>query len=417
MRKLVLTLVAITALCAVSGVLWFAQRVPEQVVEAASVPSAPRETAPPPSDANVLVAPDHGDPVAVAAESASTAPLNSAAARTEVSSTAFDVLDELRRAREHGLIRDGDLSSWLAFAYLRNGDPHGALALLERCDSKDANVWWNVAQVLANEGDRAGQERALSRALLLMPDNQAFVGTLAQIDPQRAISIFQRQLSQQPPPGEPGLRRRLAQALANAGRGAEAQALLAAMLDDNPQDVETMHLFSMVDPAGAEARLEAMMTTAQDPSEWRSMLANLYVERGDLAGAQRLIDRAERAGQTIAPDEWGQLADTLLATGSAPQAVDAWTRAIALEHGDPDQWVHALTEYAPEQLMSLLEARVQSDESANDEYWGSLADAYWRAGRKLDAQSAWMRARELDPKDDEWPMRLEAIAAGHDPFQ
>jgi tetratricopeptide (TPR) repeat protein len=415
MRSLVLSLVVAAVLAVViASLLWFAQSVPPAVAAADLSPRPPAATVQ--HDAGPLASPHELE--SAAGESAPVASASEAEApRTEIQAAPFDLVEELRHARERGLVREGDVTSWLAFAYLRGGDPHGALALLERCDSKDANAWWNVAQMLANSGDRVAQERALSRALALMPENQAFVASLAQIDPSRAVGFFRAQLAQQEPPGDPELRKQLAQSLANMGHGAEAQVLLAGILNENPEDVEALRLLGLVDPVGATARIEELMAKADDPSGWRTLLANLYIERGDFAAAERLIASAERAGQTIAPEEWGQVADTLMETGKTSSAVEAWSRAIALEHGDPDQWVNALTQYAPDKLVSLLEMRVRSDEVDNDEYWGSLADAYWRAGRKLDAQGAWERARSLDPKDDEWPMRLAAIAAGEDPYQ
>jgi hypothetical protein len=75
-----------------------------------------------------------------------------------------------------------------------------------------------------------------------------------------------------------------------------------------------------------------------------------------------------------------------------------------------------LTELAPDELHAALERRVASDEALNDEYWGSLADSFWRSGRPADARAAWERAYELDREDSEWPMRLEALRAGRDPF-
>ena len=91
-------------------------------------------------------------------------------------------------------------------------------------------------------------------------------------------------------------------------------------------------------------------------------------------------------------------------------------RALAHEHGDPDSWVNSLADLAPDELHAALERRVASDEALNDEYWGSLADSFWRAGRPNDARAAWERAFELDRDDGEWPVRLEALDAGRDPF-
>jgi cytochrome c-type biogenesis protein CcmH/NrfG len=88
---------------------------------------------------------------------------------------------------------------------------------------------------------------------------------------------------------------------------------------------------------------------------------------------------------------------------------------IQATRGDPQQWVDALLEHAPQRaLIPLLEKRVAG--APNAAFWSSLADAYWRDGRREEALTAWSNAGALDPSDDEWSTKLDRAAAGVDPL-
>ena len=54
--------------------------------------------------------------------------------------------------------------------------------------------------------------------------------------------------------------------------------------------------------------------------------------------------------------------------------------------------------------------------SENDELWGDMGDAYWRAGRRDDAHQAWLHARMLDPDDGEWSSKLQSWETAQDPL-
>jgi tetratricopeptide (TPR) repeat protein len=188
------------------------------------------------------------------------------------------------------------------------------------------------------------------------------------------------------------------------------------MLAERPDDERALELLSKVDPAQAAAHIERLLATNPAPDDLRHNLIELWTGMGNTAGAESLLDKLTSAGQAVGADEWGQVAESWLEQGDSARASATFLRALAQEHGDPDEWVHPLEDLAPAELLTVLERRVSSDAAGNDEYWGSLADSYWRAGRPTDARAAWEHARALDADDEEWPARLEALDRGEDPF-
>ncbi len=149
----------------------------------------------------------------------------------------------------------------------------------------------------------------------------------------------------------------------------------------------------------------------------RGTLVSLLVTAGDPGRAQATLERLTNDGHAIDPSDWGQIATMWLESGDSARGTAALQRALSVEHGDPDNWVHDLEELSPRELLVALERRVATDEAENDEYWGSLADSYWAAGRRGEAQAAWERAGALDPRDDEWRGRLRALDQGRDPYE
>jgi tetratricopeptide (TPR) repeat protein len=223
-------------------------------------------------------------------------------------------------------------------------------------------------------------------------------------------------LARQEPPGDPDLRERLARALAAGGSADEARAMIEAMVAEDPQDLEAIAMLAEFDPARALALLEQGFAGMEDRAEMRVAMLDILIGTGNAAAAVEVLERFEREGQPIDPNEWGMVAEAWLSEGDETRGITAMQRALSHEHGDPDAWVHRLEELAPEALLRELERRIASDEARNDEYWGSLADSYWSFGRHADARAAWERAYELDADDNEWPARLEALREGRDPF-
>jgi len=324
--------------------------------------------------------------------------------------------EEFQHARELGFLDDLRLAEFLARLQVEQGRPRRALELLRKYGSKDPDLWWSVVQEFLRTADPVGQREAVLAALEVQPDNEGLMELLIQVDPGLAVSRLQLQLALAPPEGQGEARARLANALVSCGRLADARVLIDAMIAEQADDDRAIQLLSAVDPALAIAHVERLMPSNSSPEDLRHTLIDLWTGMGKVAGAESLLDRLANEGQTIGPEEWGQVAEAWLDAGENERARAAFLRALAEEHGDPDQWVHPLADLAPAELLSTLERRVACDTANNDEYWGSLADAYWAAGRRADARAAWERARLLDQDDEEWPMRIQAFDQGEDPF-
>lgn len=327
-----------------------------------------------------------------------------------------DLLEELRRAREQGVVGDGELAEFLARIYLQRGDAARACALLTEHRSQDFGLWWAVAETFAMGGDHARQREVLLAALELWPDHPSLLDQLQTLDPGLVATRLREQLAAQQPPGDATVRARLARALLATGARDEARALIEALLAEQPTDLESIALLAELDPAGALARFEAGFAGSEEELNVRAAMLDILIGSGNPAAAEDVLMRSRRAGHAVDPSEWGMVAEGWLSSGDTARGTSALFQALGCEQGDPDSWVHSLEELAPEELLAELERRTAGDARLNDEYWGSLADSYWRAGRPADARAAWERAYELDREDGEWPMRLEALRAGRDPF-
>jgi len=331
-------------------------------------------------------------------------------------SLSSDLLEELARAREQGLVGDLELADFLARLYLQRGEALRAWALLVQYGSQDFGLWWVVAEAFASEGDRVHQREVLVAALERWPDHPALLDQLGALDPGLVVARLRAQLALTAPPGDPAMRARLARALLASHAGDEARALIEALLAEQPGDLETIALLAQLDPEAALARFEAGFGGSEEEANVRAAMLDILIGSGNPAAAEDVLARSQRQGHAIDPGEWGMVAEGWLATGDTARGTSALFRALGCEEGDPDSWVHSLEQLAPELLLVELERRIAGDAARNDEYWGSLADSYWRAGRSAEARSAWERAYELDRQDGEWPMRLEALRSGRDPY-
>ena len=327
-----------------------------------------------------------------------------------------DLLEELRAARARGVVGDGELAEFLARIYLQRGETERAYALLVEHHSQDFGLWWGVAEAFGMSGNEARQQEVLLAMLALWPDHPTLLDQLQALDPGQVVTRLRAQLGQQPAPGDPGLRARLARALLASGARDEARALIEALLAEQPGDLESIALLAQLDPGAALARFEQSFGSSEEQVNVRAAMLDILIGTGNPEAAEGVLARAQREGFAIDPGEWGMVAEGWLASGDTARGTSALFQALGCEQGDPDSWVHSLEGLAPADLLRELERRTASDARANDEYWGSLADSYWHAGRHAEARAAWERAYELDREDGEWPMRLEALRAGRDPF-
>lgn len=335
--------------------------------------------------------------------------------RAAVPRLSADLLAQVQSASELELLSDKRLAEFLAQLNLEWGWPTRSLELLQRYSSEDVGLWARVAQALGQSHDMAGQTDALLGALALAPGNEDFIDALGHIRPELVVAHLSRLFDMQP--GSSALRARLAEALLQSGNATEACALIEALLREDPGDEQAVRLLFELDAPRALAEVERQATASPGSPELRSLLVELLAESGDIAAAEAALERFARDGYDVGSDEWGQVVDLWLDAGETARGVAALWRALAVEHGDPDAWVNRLAELAPRELLPVLERRVASDESRNDEYWGALADALWSAGSGAGARSAWERARALDPGDEEWAQRLRALDAGRDPYE
>lgn len=125
--------------------------------------------------------------------------------------------------------------------------------------------------------------------------------------------------------------------LMQAGRNAEAEASLNAVLQAQPDDVEALHLRGMVRGrlgrfADGVADLEACLGRHPQPHAVLSNLGNLRRRAGDLAGAVTAYEAAlDRAPDFV--DARGNLAITLSELGRDEQAEAAFRAVLAVQPG------------------------------------------------------------------------------------
>ncbi|HTF90945.1 MAG TPA: tetratricopeptide repeat protein [Planctomycetota bacterium] len=411
-----LTLALGIALGALGSALFFETRdLPSASVEAADTrlpspkaPDSPKPVAPP---RDPLAAEDRVDP-----RPANDAPsrIRAALADTEAGARSSEILDALEAAYARGELADEDLVQLLFAVMLNHGNPEAALDLVTRFRPHDSGALVQIAQTLAMQGKQKLAQEVITRAMAVAPDNQWVLNQYATFDPAGALPYFLARLDAQEPPGDPALRMEIAQLYANAGREVEARAQLEAMLEQNPHNQEALQYLSHLDPASAERRVRDLIAAGETDSDWHEFLFDLVLQQGRIDDALALLERDRALGVQQNSGAYGTIAEKYLEQHQTEQAVAMWSHAFELEQGDPDSWTAALQEYAPEKLLSMLEAR--TSQGANDEFWGALGDSYWREGRHSEALIAWREAVRLDPEDDEWPMKLAAAAAGNDPM-
>ena len=127
---------------------------------------------------------------------------------------------------------------------------------------------------------------------------------------------------------------------------------------------------------GAEADFQTALKLQPDQPFVLNYLAYSWTEQGrNLPEARRMIERAaaQRPNDGAVIDSLGWV---LLRQGDTAGAVKNLERAVELEPSDPTINAH-------------------------------LGDAYWAAGRKLEAQFQWRRALTLNPEPEDVP-KLEA---------
>jgi tetratricopeptide (TPR) repeat protein len=326
--------------------------------------------------------------------------------------------------------------------FIEDGDPRSALELLKQSDSTNGYHFERVGQALQKSGDLAGAIEAYSKGLRLDPMGSDSLGPLMELDPSTALLVVREGLAWQPPPGNPQMRTRLAEALLAAGQDEEARELVEELRESGFRADSLSRLFARVNPDAAEAELRASVDKAQGSKKVGPLqkLAAMLESSGREEEARAIIDqilelnprngRARRmlmeadpaaaveflAERTTAEPNnsglWSDYGKMLLAQGRKVDAVEAWEKAVSLS--GHQRSVRMLLEHSPDTVWGHLETYTQN--SRDDERWGDLGDLYWEHGRHDDARRAWETAWELDASDSEWYGNLQALQVGRDPL-
>ena len=332
------------------------------------------------------------------------------------------------------------LAHFLINEHINGGDVWTAWEILNEHPLGPA-VYAQVGTQLKSSGHRAEAREALLHALRSDPMNTNWAQQLADLDPAGALAILDEQINTRPELADSPLplqtvrlllaneqsdeaQRRLEMLIAAGATGDDVWALVTQMGDEFAQ----RHLREAMADRGDQASImrlaRYLAEHGGDPDEIASLSHQILEQNPGsrkaldmLAGidpelALRALDRSlERDPNNDAL--WGRMADQLIASGDTAGAVDAWLRAYDADPSETN-YLWNLREHAPEQFWPAIETAAR--ERDYDELWGDVADAYWEEGRHMEAQTAWERARDLDPDDGEWIGKLRAIGEDNDPL-
>lgn len=195
------------------------------------------------------------------------------------------------------------------------------------------------ALALFRRGDLAGARRAGERLLKRAPKDPGlleFVGVMRCQTGDGARGIGALRAAAAARPGDPGVRRNLAQALADLGRVEEAEAACAeaGSLPDPGGHRSRLHawLLQALGRSGEAARrYEAILAAAPHDAESWNNLGNARRAAGDAAGAAAALAEAARLRPDLA-DIALNLAAARVAAGEAESAL----AALAAYRGSPD---------------------------------------------------------------------------------
>ena len=139
---------------------------------------------------------------------------------------------------------------------------------------------------------------------------------------------------------EPGMTTQLGSYLAEAGRPADAIALLEPMAAQRPADPDALNALGIAYArAGQSQRSEAIFTRALDenPANVQALenIGTLEMQRGNLAGARHALERAIDLDPKSARAHNG-LGVVAMRTSRPDEAFAQWTRAVELAPGDFD---------------------------------------------------------------------------------
>ncbi|MHB8529542.1 MAG: tetratricopeptide repeat protein [Caulobacteraceae bacterium] len=255
----------------------------------------------------------------------------------------------------------------------------GALACLRlalRLDPKLDEGWIMVGDIMADVGDKAGARAAYEEPKPGSPQYVEARGKLAWTyqndgDKQEALKIARNTLAGQPASDEAAV------TLADIERVDERYDESAEILDrlirkagDHP-DWRLLYMRAAAyQQTGrwpdAERDLETALKLKPDEPELLNFLGYSWIDRGEnlkqaILMIQKAVDQNPQSGAMLDSLGWGYYR-----LGDYTTAVEKLEAAVALDAADPDVNNH-------------------------------LGDAYWRVGRKTEAQYQWKRVLTLDP--------------------
>jgi len=251
----------------------------------------------------------------------------------------------------------------IGLAYLR-------LAL--RLDPNLNSAWLMVGDVLEGAGDHDGARAAYMKPRPGAPEYAAARAKLAWSyqaakDPDTALRLAREAAAG----GDEEARITLADLLRANEKYEESAQILSTVMGDNP-DWRLLYARGVAyDRSGhwaeGERDLQAALKQSPDDAELLNYLGYSWIDRGEhLTEALGMVEKAvganPRSGAMVDSLGWAQYR-----LGDYAKAVETLERAVELEAGDPDINNH-------------------------------LGDAYWRVGRRDEAQFQWRRVLTLEPE-------------------
>jgi len=151
--------------------------------------------------------------------------------------------------------------------------------------------------------------------------------------------------------------------------------------------------------AEAITKYQEALTLQPEDSEWVRKLREL---NGDFTP---IIDSLKNDAEANSQDDraQGRLGKLLINIDRVQEGIPYLFAALRLDPADLE-WADLLLENGADitMVIDILENAPAEIKDYSDDYWGSLAKAYHRAGRLAEARRAIAQAKAMDPDDYEW---------------
>lgn len=311
---------------------------------------------------------------------------------------------ELLEALSHEPVMLGQLLyDWAIY----RGDAERAAELAEVLPGFWEEELGPLVDVYLARGNREHATELALRAFAGEPDDQELLDGVLELAPTEGLRILEERYAGELDDLDRSTTLVQVRLLQRLGRMAEARATLLRLDESlaghcSPYD-DVDALLAELAPELFEERLRRSSGSRRD------LLVPLLVSQGRLDEADAILEEA----LAEAPEDvraWSQLGELHWARGQQDEAVEAWLQCWQLGGGGH---VDELLHLAPDRALAL--AKGDAIVANDDELWGEYGDFCWRVDRRFEAETAWRRARELDPDDWDWMERLEKLAVGSSP--